>query len=46
MSIKFKDKYDKTIILRKKDIKHISRHMQLNDKIYIIERTLKYPDLI
>ena len=46
MDLRFKDKWNCTIRLTKERIKHISYHMELHNKLHIIEEVLSYPDLV
>jgi len=46
MDLSFKDNLSRSIKLRWDRIKHIGEHMQLSNKIHIIENVLKYPDII
>lgn len=44
MNLIFIDKYHREIRLPQERIKHIYKHQEMQNKIYIIENTLKNPD--
>ena len=46
MTFIFIDKFGRSIRLTEERIKHIGYHMQLHDKLHIIEETLKHPNII
>ncbi len=46
MSITFKEKYGRIIRLTDERIGHIGYHMHIGNKLYLIEETLKNPDII
>ncbi len=46
MKLIFIDKFNRLIRLPEERIKHIGRHMHINDKLHIIEETLKNPDIL
>ena len=46
MGLKFVDKWGNIIRLTKERIKHIANHMELHNKLHIIEETLKYPEIV
>ena len=46
MTLEFRDKWNTKIILTKERIKHIANHLEVHNKIHLIEATLKLPEII
>ena len=46
MDIELKDKWNNRIRLTRERIKHIANHLELYDKLQIVEETLKSPDKV
>lgn len=46
MTLLFRDKFDRIIRLPNERIRHIGVHMDLRDKLYLLELTLLYPDFL
>ena len=46
MSLYFTDKYNRIIELSKERIKHINKHPEMQNKLYLIENTIRNPDFL
>ena len=46
MDLEFRDKWNTKIRLSRERIKHIANHIDLQDKIQLIEEILQYPDIV
>ena len=46
MSLFFQDKFHRIIRLSNERIKHIGKHMDLKDVLYLLEATLLHPDIL
>jgi len=44
--MKFVDKFGRIIILTDDGIKHIYKHPEMQNKLYLVENTIKFPDSV